>query len=396
MSSPIVSPISRWALDPGVVHLNHGSFGGCLRATLAAAAAIRDRVEGSPMRYFVTRWQAELDEARTAAAAFVGADPARTAFVANATTGVALALASCAEAIGAGDELVTTDHAYRACRNQLDRLAAACGAGVVVVRVPEPFDADALVAAFARALGPRTRLALVDHITSPTALILPLERMLDELAARGIPCIVDGAHAPGQIALDVAALAARGATYYAGNFHKWVCAPKSSGFLAVAAGAAWRPLVTSHGASADYGPPNRLHAELDWGGTHDPAPHLAVPAAIADVAEEVGGGWPEVRARNHALALGLRARLADALGGTPPALPPAAAIGAMATVPIALPPGLAPAALQLQLLERGWEVPVVEHGARLFVRVSAHLYNGAADADAFARELHAHRVTLAI
>ncbi|MCW5808507.1 MAG: aminotransferase class V-fold PLP-dependent enzyme [Deltaproteobacteria bacterium] len=331
MSSPIVSPISRWALDPGVVHLNHGSFGGCLRATLAAAAAIRDRVEGSPMRYFVTRWQAELDEARTAAAAFVGAYPARTAFVANATTGVALALASCAEAIRAGDELVTTDHAYRACRNQLDRLAAARGAGVVVVRVPEPFDADALVAAFARALGPRTRLALVDHITSPTALILPLERMLDELAARGIPCIVDGAHAPGQIALDVAALAARGATYYAGNFHKWVCAPKSSGFLAVAAGAAWRPLVTSHGASADYGPPNRLHAELDWGGTHDPAPHLAVPAAIADVAAEVGGGWPEVRARNRALALG-RARLADALGGCARA-PPAAAIGAWPAVP---------------------------------------------------------------
>jgi len=109
------------------------------------------------------------------------------------------------------------------------------------------------------AVTPRTRLVVVDHITSPTALVLPLERIVPALVARGIHVLVDGAHAPGHIALDIAAL---GATWYAGNNHKWLCAPKSSGFLYAATPP--RPLVTSHGASAEYGPPNRLHAELDW------------------------------------------------------------------------------------------------------------------------------------
>jgi len=345
------------------------------------------------MRFFVLDWQRELDRARAALAAFVRAPAERLAFAPSATTAVATALhslaAALAPALAAGDELLTTDHAYRACRSQLDGLAATRGLHIATIAVPDPFDAEALIERTAAAITPRTRIALLDHITSPTALRMPLEALLAPLAARGVAVVVDGAHAPGQLDLDIGALFQRGATYYAGNNHKWLCAPKGSGFLAAAPGAPIAPLVTSHGATAAYGPPNRLHAQLDWPGTNDPAPHLAVPTAIAAVADE-GGGWPAIFERNHALALELRARLVDRLGGRPagaPPLPPDSAIGTMAAVPIALPPGVAPLRLEQRLLEDGWEVPIVDFPSGPLVRVSAHLYNHAAEADLLAAKL---------
>jgi isopenicillin-N epimerase len=383
-----VSRIERWALDPQVVHLNHGSFGGCPRAAIDAAAAWRARLEAAPMRFFVLDWQRELDRARAVLAAFVRAPAERLAFTANATTSVALALHSYAPRLTAGDELLALDHTYRACRNQLERLAAARGLRIATVAVPLPFDAEALIERTTAAITPRTKLALLDHVTSPTALRLPLEALIAPLAARGIAIVVDGAHAPGQLDLDVGALLSRGVTYYAGNNHKWLCAPKSSGFLVAAADAPVSPLVTSHGASPGYGPPNRLHAELDWAGSYDPAPHLAIPAAIAAVAAE-GGGWPAVLAHNHALALELRARFVDALGGAPPLAPlaPDDAIGAMVAIPIALPPGTAPLALEQLLLAEGWEVPIVDLAGGPLVRLSAHLYNHGDEARALADKL---------
>nr|HEX4316611.1 aminotransferase class V-fold PLP-dependent enzyme [Kofleriaceae bacterium] len=385
--------LDDWALDPAIVHLNHGSYGGCPRAVVAAAAATRARVEAAPMTYYGLHWQRELDAARARAAAFVGADPARFAFVPGATAGVAVALAAAAHALAAGDELLTTSHAYRACKNQLARIADARGARLVVVPIALPFDPDALVDALLAAVTPRTRVALLDHVTSPTALVLPVDRLVPALAARGVATVVDGAHAPGQLELAVDAL---GAGWYIGNHHKWLCAPKATGFLVTAASEAARtlPVVTSHGASADYGPPNRYHAELDWAGTHDPAAHLAVPVAIDEVAR-LGGGWPAIRARNHALAVAMRDQLAAALaapGHRPRALAPDAAIGAMAAVPIALPAGTPALALQLALLAAGWEVPIVDVPDGTFVRVSAHLYNELSQLDALARELHARGV----
>jgi isopenicillin-N epimerase len=355
-----------------------------------AASTLHARLEAAPMKFLVLDWQDELDRARAALAGFLRAPAAQLVFVPNATTGVATALTSLA--LEPGDELVTIAHAYRACRNQLARAAAAHGARVVTVPMPLPYDPDALVAALAAAITPRTKLALLDHITSPTALVLPLERIVPAFAARDIPVLVDGAHAPGQIGFEIESLLAMGVTWYAGNNHKWLCAPKGTGFLITTRHV--QPVVTSHGASPEYGPPNRLHAELDWMGTYDPVPHLCVPVAIAEVAR-LGGGWASVIARNHALAIELRARLIDALGGGPRhVLAPDGSIGTMAAIPIALPPGIAPLQLQQRLLRDGWEVPIVDFPGGALVRVSAHLYNASADADRLAAKLRELGVTL--
>lgn len=381
-----VSSIQRWSLDPSIVHLNHGSYGGCPRAVTLTATAWRARLEAAPMRFMVLDWQTELDRARASLAAFINAAAERLVFVPSSTTGFAIALHSIA--IEAGDEILATDQTYRACMNQLKRLAAARGATIAIVTIPMPFDAGALLDAVARAITPRTRLVAFDHITSGTALSLPIEQLVALATARGIPVIVDGAHAPGQLPLDVTAI---GATYYVGNCHKWLCAPKGSGFLAIAEGAPWRPVVTSHGASPEYGPANRLHAELDWSGTHDPAPHLTVPSAIATVAAE-GGGWPAIYHRNHALACELRRRLGD--GSPTPPIAPDDALACMAAVPITLPPNTTPLALTMQLLREGWEVPIVDFPGQPLVRVSAHLYNHAGEADLLAAKLRSLGVTL--
>lgn len=369
------------------MHLNHGSFGGCLRSVIDAANAWRARLEAAPMRFLVLEWQAELDRARAALAAFVRAPDRRLVFVPNATTAVAIALASLR--LDSGDELITTDHAYRAVANQLGRLADARDVRIVTVRVPIPFDADAFADAVLKAITPRTRVAVLDHVSSPTALVFPIERLVPMLAARGLVTIVDGAHAPGQLELAVGAL---GATYYAGNCHKWLCAPKGAGFLVVGDGAPITPVITSHGASADYGPANRLHAELDWTGTSDPTPYLTVPAAIDAVAAE-GAGWSNVRARNHALVIEMRERFVDALGGARP-FAPTSALGAMAAIPITLPPGVEPLAFERQLLLDGWEVPIIQFATGTFVRISAHLYNYAGEAEELARELQQRGVRL--
>jgi isopenicillin-N epimerase len=387
-----VSSIKRWSLDPTVVHLNHGSYGGCPYAVTLTATAWRARLEAAPMQFMVLDWQTEVDRARDSLAAFVNAPAERLVFVPSTTVGVAIALNSVE--LAAGDDIVTTDHAYRACMNQLTRLADARGATITVVEIPLPFDAGALIEAVGRAITPRTRLALLDHITSATALRLPLEALVALFAARGIPVVVDGAHAPGQIPVDIAAL---GATWYIGNCHKWMCAPKGAGFLVVADGAPARPITTSHGASPEYGPANRLHAELDWSGTHDPTANLTVPSAIVTVAVE-GGGWPAIYTRNHALVCELRRRVIDGLGSGRAArdvlLAPDDALACMAAIPIQLPAGIEPFALQLQLLRDGWEVQIVSFPRGPMVRVSAHLYNHAGEAELLVAKLRSLGVSL--
>lgn len=381
----------HWDLDPEVVFLNHGSFGACPRVVLAAQSELRARLERQPVRFFVRELPALLDAARDELAAFVGADPADLVFVRNATEGVAAVLASIE--LAPGDELVITDHGYNACNNAVRHVASRTGARVVEARIPFPIAGPAAaVEAIEAALSPRTRLVLVDHVTSPTGLVLPVAAIVAAARARGVECLVDGAHAPGMLPLDLNAL---GAAYYTGNLHKWVCAPKGAALLHVRRDrhAGLHPAVISHGYNAPR-PRSQLHVEFDWTGTSDPTPWLCVPAALRAVAALVPGGWPEVRARNHALACAGRRIVAAALGAELPA--PEDMLGSLASV--ALPPGpAAPQATPLYtdplqdalLFRHGIEVPIPPWPAppRRLLRISAQLYNETGDYEALARAL---------
>ncbi len=386
---PPPSPLAaHWTLDPAVTFLNHGSYGACPIPVLAAQSELRARLERQPVQFFHRDYQGLLDAARQRLAAFLNADPAGLAFVPNATTGVNTVLASLP--LAPGDELLTTDHVYGACRNALARAAARAGARLVVARVPFPLSGpDAVVDAVLGAVGPQTRLALIDHVTSPTALVLPVERLVPLLAERGVDTLVDGAHAPGQRPLDLAAL---GAAYYTGNAHKWLCAPKGAGFLHVRADrrADLRPLVTSHGATAPATRASRFHLEMDWTGTADPTPFLAIPAALDFLGGLLDGGWPALYHANRALALDARNLLCEALALRPPA--PDAMLGAMASLPLpadaGAPDGPLPNdPLQDRLLaEHAIEVPVTRwpSGRQRVLRVSAQAYNSRAQMEALA------------
>ncbi|HXH84088.1 MAG TPA: aminotransferase class V-fold PLP-dependent enzyme [Candidatus Tectomicrobia bacterium] len=382
-----------WPLDPAVTFLNHGSFGACPTEVLRHQAALRAEMEAEPVRFLSRELDDRLDAARAALAAFLAADPEDVAFVTNATSGVNAVLRSLT--FGPGDELLTTDHAYGACRNTLEFVARRAGARVVVATLPWPVPAaEAIVDAVMARVTPRTRLALIDHVTSPTALVLPVVPLAAALAGRGVDVLVDGAHAPGMLPLDVPAL---GATFYAGNCHKWLCAPKGSAFLWVRRDrhADVHPLTISHGASAVRPGRSRFRLEFDWTGTGDPTAWLSVPKAIQYVGGLLPGGWSAVMARNRALALEARRHLCDALGAEPPC--PEEMIGSLAAVP--LPDGLTteiawrrPDPLQRRLFDAwGIEVPVITFPAapRRLVRVSAQLYNGPRDVRRLADALHA-------
>jgi isopenicillin-N epimerase len=317
-----------WPLDRDVVFLNHGSFGACPTEVLRYQSALRGEMEAEPVRFLSREIDDRLAAARVVLAGFVGAHPDDLAFVVNATSGVNAVLRS--RVFAAGDELLVTDHAYNACRNTLNFVAERAGARVVVVTMPFPVGSPGEVvdAVLARVTA-RTRLALLDHVTSPTGLILPIARLSAALRGRGVDVLVDGAHAPGMLPLDLAAL---GATYYTGNCHKWLCAPKGSAFL-------WtrrdrqldvRPLTISHGANAVWPGRSRYRLEFDWTGTSDPTAWLAVPRAIEYLGGLLPGGWPALMARNHALALDARRLLCEALDTPPPC--PDDMIGSLASL----------------------------------------------------------------
>jgi isopenicillin-N epimerase len=374
---------SHWRLSPDIVFLNHGSFGACPAVVLEEQRRLRARMEREPVSFFVRDLEELLDGARADLARLAGCAPEDLAFVPNATTAVNAVLRS--RPLEPGDELVTTDHAYNACRNVLAFAAGGTGARVVVANVPFPLrHADDVVEAVLASVGPRTRLALIDHVTSPTGLVFPLERLVRELQARGVEVLVDGAHAIGMLPLDLESLRA---DYYTANCHKWLCAPKGSAFLYVRRDrqAAVRPAVISHGANALRRDRSRFLLEFDWVGTTDPTPYLAIPAAIRFLEALLPGGLAALRDRNRRLALEARDLLCAALGVPPPC--PDEMIGSLAAVP--LPDGspepprssLYADALQEALFARGIEVPVVPWPAppRRLLRISAQAYNTRAD-----------------
>jgi isopenicillin-N epimerase len=377
-----------WALDPSVRFLNHGSFGSCPRPVLEAQSELRRLMEAEPVRFLDGELEGRLDEARAALGRFLGADPDDLAFVPNATSGVNTVLRS--RSFAPGDEILVTDMEYNACRNAAEFVA---GARVVAARIPFPGATPKLAAdAVLAAVTARTRLALLSHVVSPTGIILPIDVLVPELQKRGVDALVDGAHAPGQVPLNLSAL---GAAYYTGNCHKWLCAPKGSAFLHARRDRQkeLRPLVISHGANSKRADRSKFRLEFDWTGTVDPTAYLCVPIAIRALESRVPGGWPEIMKRNRALALEARALLCAALGVDAPC--PPEMVGALAALP--LPPRVAgaPASadgrdpLHERLVERGIQVPIFSWPTpdKKLLRVSAQLYNRREQYEALARAL---------
>lgn len=373
-----------WTLDPTVTFLNHGSFGATPRPVLDAQARYRDAMEREPVAFLGRRLEGLGAAVRARLATYLGAEPAGVLPVANATAGINAVFRSIDWA--AGDELLLADQAYNAVKQAARYLADRHGVRVVEAKVPFPLaNAGEVVAAFAAGLSPRTKLVVIDHIASPTALILPVAEVKAMARAAGVPVLIDGAHGPGLLPL---ALDALGADFYVGNLHKWVCAPKGAGFLYCAA--AWRarvhPLAISHG----YG--MGAAVEFDWTGTDDPTPWLCVPEALA-FWERLGE--TEVRAARHALVREGRRLVAEALGADLPHPDDPALYGAMAAIPV---PWAGPAsapycqALTARLYaEHQIEVPFMGYDERVLVRISGQVYNAPEDYVRLAEALRTFR-----
>jgi isopenicillin-N epimerase len=372
-------------LDPDVTYLNHGTVGAPPRRVHEAQGRIRAEIERQPSRYLLRELVGRVGvphggpnrmrQAAGAVAEFLGARGDDLVFVDNATTGANTVLRSLE--LGAGDEILVTDHTYGAVANAAAFVARQHGATVRTVTLPYPVgDGAPLVDAIAGALTPRTRLALVDHVTSESALVVPLREIAARCREKGVAVLVDGAHAPGAIPVDIAAL---GVDYYTANLHKWAYAPRSCGILWVAPErqAGLHPLVISWGLD------NGFHAEFDWVGTRDPSAALAAPEGIAFLREL---GVSAVQAYNHRLAWqGARAlteRWGTALGRDE------TVVGTMATVP--LPGRFGTTRDEAQRLRDALlfedRIEVQLHAARggLWVRISAQVYNDMDDVERLA------------
>jgi isopenicillin-N epimerase len=356
---------AEWALDPDYVTVNHGSFGATPKRVLEAQDAWRRRMEAQPTRFMCKVLPDALSEAAARLAAFLGGAADNVAFVVNATDGCNAVLRS--RRFRPGDEIVLLSHAYGAVRNAVRYVCDVSGARMVAVDLPFPRVADDdAVARVAAALTSRTRLAVLDHITSQSALVLPIGRMIAACHAACVPVLVDGAHAPGHVDLNMTAL---NADWYVGNCHKWMMAPKGCAFLYARADrrADLHPLAISHGFGGGF------RAEFDWTGTWDPSAFLAIGAAI-DFCDWLGG--PALRARNAALAAEAAALVAGVLrtetgGGNDVA-------GAMALVRLPVAGAVSEGrALRLRelVLDAGGDVPIHANAGGIWMRLSAQAYN---------------------
>ncbi len=367
----------HWLLSDDWVFLNHGSFGACPKVVLEAQSELRNLMESAPVQFLWRHHDERLNVARQALAGFLGADAMNLAYVTNATTGVNAVVRSLT--FQPGDEILTTDHAYNACRNVLEEAARHSGANVVVAPIPFPLQSEEeIVAAILNAVTPRTRLAMIDHVTSNTALVFPIERIVRELESHGIDTLVDGAHAPGMLPLDLEKLRP---AYYTGNLHKWTCSPKGSAFLWVRPDKQYpiQPAVISHGNNTSRAGQTPFQDRFDWAGTHDLTAWLCVPKALSWLGNCLPGGWPALREHNHTMLLEARKLICDRLGMTPPC--PENLLGSMATLP--LPGRLAESEgrfpvdpLYTRLADGyGIEMPIIHFGGKRWMRISSHLHN---------------------
>lgn len=371
----------RWGLDPSLTFLNHGSYGALPRPVAQAQAAYRDRMERDPVTFFKADLEGLLDGVRERLGAFLNCRPNDLALVTNAT--IALCTILNATPLAPGDEILITDHEYQSLLNELERVCARTGARVVAAPIPFPNTDPATVAErVIAAITPRTRLVFVSHITSGSALVLPVKPIVEACTRCGIDVVVDGAHAPGQVPVDIRALAP---TYYVGSGHKWLSAPKGSGFVYVRPDrqGTFRPLALSSRVHKVRPERSLFLRDYDYFGTGDYSALLSIPQAIESMGSLLPGGWPALMRHNHDLIMRGRGLVCRALGIPEPA--PELMVGTMASIP--LPP--CPPEVQAQptrfddplqdaLLERhGIVTPIwtVGPNAQRIVRISAQAYN---------------------
>jgi isopenicillin-N epimerase len=360
----------QWLLEPGLAFLNHGSYGAVPKAVLGVQDDLKRCQEQQPVAFMQRHLAEEIRRAAAVLAAFLGARGEHLAFVGNATEGVN-AVAKSLD-FDVGDQIVTTSHAYFSVRNTLANVCDRTGARLVVAALPLPIPGpEAVLEAVEAALTARTRLLVIDHVASPTATVLPVEELVALARRRGVPVLIDGAHGAGMLALHIQDL---GADWYVGTCHKWLCAPRGSGFLWASpdAPATVHPPVTSRG------PAEGFPQEFDWTGTRDYTPWLSVPAAIQFL-ERLGPN--RLRAYCNGLAAEAGQMLA-ARWGSELAAPPSM-LGAMATVRL---PEFGPADRTTAVKLHDWlldahriEVPVLLLSGSLWVRLSAPVYNGIED-----------------
>jgi len=375
------------------VFLNHGSFGACPTPILELQSNLRHRMEAEPVQFLWRRYEERLEPARIALAQFVGARSRDLVFVTNATTGVNAVVRSLK--LRRGDELLTTDLDYNACRNVLAEAVGRAGAKLVVAPVPFPLRSEnEILEAVLRAVTPRTRLAMIDHVTSNTALVYPVKEIVRQLSARGVDTLVDGAHAPGMLPVNLREL---NPAYYTANLHKWVCAPKGAAFLWARKDkqADLQPPVISHGNNRPRPGFTPFQDRFDWVGTLDPTSWFCVGEAIRWMGKLLPGGWRELRQRNHDLAVQARRILCKRLQVEPPC--PEMMLGSMVTLPLPERFQCVPAsnkidAEQLRLYDKfGIEVPFYRFGSpeRRWFRVSAQIYNTLEEYEYLAEALQA-------
>lgn len=386
-----VSLRDLFQLDAGITFLNHGSFGACPRTVLEAQQALQREMERNPVEFLARRSAVLLKEARRALGEVVGARAEDLVFVPNATHAVNTVARSLA--FEPGDEILTTDHEYGACDNTWDFVCRRSGASVVRAEIPLPYRAGEFVERLMEKVTPRTRVVFLSHISSTTALVFPVAEVCGRARELGALSLVDGAHAPGQLPLDLETL---GADFYTGNCHKWLCAPKGSAFLHVrperqalldAPVVSWGYSDSAgggdtggHAGFESYTGETLLERRLQWQGTRDLSAFLAVPAAIEFQRTH---RWDEVRNRCHAMAAETLRRACDLSGIEAPCSD--LDFAQMVCLPV---PPQDPEALRRRLFEQHRiEVPVTTHGDATFVRISVQGYNTAEDVDRLVQAL---------
>ncbi|XAL98008.1 aminotransferase class V-fold PLP-dependent enzyme [Phycisphaeraceae bacterium D3-23] len=326
---PAIAP-TAWSLDPECAFLNHGSFGATPRVVLARQQALRDQLEHNPLRFLLDAAPPMIERSRAAVAQLIHAPPEDVVFVRNATAGVNAVLRSLW--FRPGDEILYFDHAYNACANVVRFVAERSGAKSVAVALPWPIeDPRQVTDAVLAVVTPRTKLAMLDHITSPSGLVLPIADIVAELKRRGVETLVDAAHAPGMVPIDIETI---GAAYYTANCHKWLCAPKAAAFLHVRKDKqdGIEPDIISHGTN-NYGAGEAdFQMRFLWPGTNDPTPVVCIADAIGFLESLLPGGLPALMQRNHHMAVALRRVVCDAWAIQPPC--PEDMLGSMATLPL--------------------------------------------------------------